>query len=68
MNTAQPEKAVFRTIAFPLSSFDYLKDFQRAYMAKHGIHINNNQAIAIIFGEHQQMQRSEVHGNAGRQA
>ncbi len=49
------EKYVPRSISFPLSAFDYLKDFQRAYETKHGVRINNNQAIAIIFGEHQQL-------------
>lgn len=49
------EKLVFRCIAFPLPSFDYLKDFQRAYEAKHGVHINNNQALAVILGEHRQL-------------
>lgn len=48
-------KLVFRSIAFPLPSFDYLKDFQRTYEAKHGVCINNNEAVAIIFGEHQQL-------------
>lgn len=54
MNT-EHETRVNRIIAFPLPAFDYLKDFQRAYMREHGIHINNNQAVAIIFGEHQQL-------------
>lgn len=48
------EKLVFRSIAFPLSAFDYLKDFQRAYEGRHGVRITNNEAVAIIFGEHKQ--------------
>lgn len=46
------EQAVFRQIAFPVSAFDYLKDFQRSYERKHGVRLNNNQALAIILSEH----------------
>lgn len=48
------EAVVFRSIAFPVSVFDYLKDFQRQYKGKHGIDLTNNQVIAIILKEHQQ--------------
>ena len=30
------EAVVFRSIAFPVSAFDYLKDFQRQYGRKYG--------------------------------
>lgn len=47
------ESVVFRSIAFPVSVFDYLKGFQRAYKREHGIDLTNNQAIAVILKEHQ---------------
>lgn len=46
------DPVVFRSIAFPVSAFDYLKDFQRRYREKHGVTLNNNQALAIILEEH----------------
>ena len=48
------QKAIFRQIAFPLSAFDYLKQFQREQEAKHGARLTNNQALARILSEHQQ--------------
>lgn len=61
MKHLQPERpalltgspTVYRHIAFPLPAFDYLKEFQRGYEARHGERINNNQALAIILAEHQ---------------
>lgn len=50
----QHEAVVFRSIAFPVSAFDYLKDFQRQYKRQHGIDLTNNKVIAIILKEHQQ--------------
>lgn len=44
---------VFRQIAFPLNTFDYLKSFQRTYADRHGVTLNNNQALAVILAEHQ---------------
>lgn len=56
------EQLVFRQIAFPVSAFDYLKDFQRGYEQRHGVHLTNNQAIAIILSEHKQTTvESEAH-------
>lgn len=56
------EAVVFRSIAFPVSAFDYLKNFQRAYHRQHGVTLNNNQALAIILREHQQTnEASEAH-------
>lgn len=46
---------VFRQVAFPLASFDYLKEMQRDYERKHGTKLNNNQVLALILAEHQQM-------------
>lgn len=55
----QHESVVFRSIAFPVSVFDYLKDFQRQYKRKHGVALTNNQIIAIILKEHQQRGEDE---------
>ena len=58
-NTA---KVVFRSFALPVSIFDYLKKFQRDYLARHGVSLNNNQALAIILSDHQQFNaESEAH-------
>lgn len=54
------EKLVFRQFALPVSTFDYLKDFQRAYEGRHGVRLNNNQVIAVILSEHK-----EVNGDIG---
>lgn len=63
-NQQQAEQCVFRSIAFPLSTFDYLKDFQRDYERRHGVHLTNNQALTIIIKEHQQasVERGEQYG------
>lgn len=50
---------VFRQIAFPLNTFDYLKSFQRTYADKHGVTLNNNQALAVILAEHQHQATNE---------
>ena len=50
---------IFRQIAFPLSTFDYLKTFQRTYADKHGVNLNNNQALAVILAEHQHATNEE---------
>lgn len=58
-----PEKAVFRNIAFPVSAFDYLKDFQRAYERQHGVRLNNNEALSVILNQHRQFTEESVeHG------
>ena len=44
--------AVYRHIAFPVATFDYLKDFQRSYAGAHGVVLNNNQALALILSQH----------------
>jgi hypothetical protein len=44
---------VLRQVAFQIPTFDYLKDFQRDYKQRHGIHLTNNQVLAVIIGEYQ---------------
>lgn len=65
MQQHKPEALVFRQVAFPVASFDYLKDFQRAYERMHGVRLNNNQTLAVILAEHQQMhvESGEQRGN-----
>lgn len=48
------EQLIFRQVAFPESSFSYLKDFQRAYHDHHGVWLNNNHCIALILAEHRE--------------
>ncbi|MCK0512348.1 hypothetical protein [Aromatoleum buckelii] len=51
----QHEKAVFRQFALPVSVFDHLKQFQRAYEARHGVRLTNNEVLSIIVKQHQSM-------------
>lgn len=51
----QHEKLVFRQFALPVSTFDYLKDFQREHEAKQGVRINNNEVITLICKQHQSL-------------
>lgn len=48
------EQLVFRQVAFPVSSFDYLKDYQRDIERNEGKRLNNNQVLARIMAEHRQ--------------
>ena len=50
----ETDKKIFRSFALPLVTFEYLKLFQRQYLKKHKVSINNNQAIAVLLAEHQQ--------------
>lgn len=57
------EQLVFRQVAFPLSSFDYLKDYQRDIERRTGERLNNNQVLARIMAEHKKTVESEEHGH-----
>lgn len=46
---------VFRSFSLPLVTFEYLKKYQREYQAKHNVAINNNQTLAVLLAEHQQL-------------
>lgn len=46
------DKKIFRSFALPLVTFEYLKLFQRNYLSKYEVKINNNQALAILLKEH----------------
>jgi hypothetical protein len=52
--TESREAVVFRQVAFPVSAFDYLKDWQRAHLAVTGVQVTNNQALARILSEHRE--------------
>lgn len=54
----QHEKAVFRQFALPVSVFDYVKQFQRDYQAKHGVRLTNNEVLSIMLKQHQTMTTS----------
>lgn len=63
------EPLVFRQVAFPVSSFNYLKDFQRDIEQKTGQRLNNNQVLARIMAEHRQFNvESEEHVSTRSQA
>jgi hypothetical protein len=63
-----PERTIFREFALPLSAFNYLKNWQRDFQARHGVSINNNQALAIILREHQQQSGVSGEDRHGREA
>ena len=50
----ETEKKVFRSFALPLVTFEYLKLFQRQYLKKYNVAINNNQVLAVLLAEHKQ--------------
>lgn len=68
--SALPQGDVFRQVAFPVKTFDYLKQFQRRYEAMNGVRLTNNQALAIIIEQHKEQTESNngecgEHGNTG---
>lgn len=50
----KPEPLIFRQVALPLSTFDYLKDFQRGHLQRTGVHLSNNQCLTLILAEHKE--------------
>lgn len=55
MDQDKAEPLIFRQVAFPLSAFDYLKEYQRSHEKTYGVRLNNNQTLALILAEHKQM-------------
>lgn len=43
---------VTRQVTFSLRAFDHLKQTQRKLKAEQGLNLNNNQVLALIFGQH----------------
>jgi len=54
------DKKVFRSFALPLVTFEYLKLFQREYQSKHKVLINNNQTLAILLKQHENLNEGSV--------
>ena len=54
INTNDLEPQIFRRVAFPLATFEYLKEVQRNTP---GIPMNNNQVLAMILREHRQLKQ-----------
>ena len=50
----QHQKNVFRCFGLPVSTFDYLKQFQRAYEQGHKVRLTNSQTLAIILQQHKE--------------
>lgn len=55
MQDVNEEKKIFRSFALPLVTFEYLKLFQRQYLEKYKVAINNNQTLAVLLAEHKQL-------------
>lgn len=54
---------VFRQFALPVATFDYLKNYQRAYERKYRVRLNNNQLLVLMLAEHKEIsEESELHG------
>lgn len=59
----EKEKVIYRSVAIPVSAFDLLKEFQREYERKHGVRLNNNEALTIIIKQHRKfIEEGVVHG------
>lgn len=57
---------IFRSVALPLHTFDYLKDFQRQYGAKHRTALTNGQALELILAEHECLKAAPSPARAGK--
>jgi hypothetical protein len=58
------ENLVFRQYALPVSAFDHLKDYQRLYEARYGVHLTNSQVLTIILSEHKRSIEESVEHDA----
>jgi hypothetical protein len=54
MNNEHNGPVVFRQVALPVPSFDYLKEYQRRHEQAHGFRPNNNQCLTLILADHKQ--------------
>ena len=48
---------IYRTIAFPIKTFDYLKQFQRHREIRSGTHMTNSEALALLLKEHEKSEQ-----------
>ena len=44
---------IYRTISFPIKTFDYLKQFQRHREIRSGTHLTNSETLALLLEEHE---------------
>lgn len=65
MNPSLP--VVYRQLAIPVTTFDRIKDYRRAYMVRNGQPMTLVQAIAAIVREHQLNEEREAHDNSRKQ-
>lgn len=49
------EKVVYRHLAIPVSTFDHLKDTQRAHEARTGERLSIAQTVALVATEHKRL-------------
>lgn len=50
---------IYRTIAFPIKTFDYLKQFQRLREIRSGTHLTNSETLALLLEEHEKSRQRE---------
>lgn len=59
------QSPVYRQLALPVPVFDYIKDYQRAHMARLGEHLTITQTVTAIVMSHQQLnEEREAHERA----
>lgn len=65
MNPSLP--VVYRQLAIPVTTFDRIKDYQRAHMVRSGKPMTLVQALAAIVREHQLNEEREAHDHSRKQ-
>lgn len=67
-NPTMNRPPVYRQLALPVPVFDYIKDHQRAHMARTGMHLSINQTVTTIVLGHQQNEEREARNKQSKQA
>ena len=62
----QNGKTVFRQFVLPVSTFDFMKDYQRQYELKHQVQLTNNDLIVLMLAELKNMINVESEEHNGR--
>jgi hypothetical protein len=65
--TQPRETLVYRQLAIPVTTFDRIKDFQRAYMVRHGQPLTLVQTLSAIVREHQAFEEGQRHDRSNKQ-
>lgn len=65
MNRSLP--VVYRQLAIPVTTFDRIKDYQRAYMVRNGQPMTLVQALAAIVQEHHLNEEREERDHSRKQ-